>query len=129
MQPCIRTEILTDLRLSCGSAARALSEKAMPAPDDENRLNWVRDRQEQAMSGVPPDRAKLARLLAKAGSALDVAGAEAVITGVLAAPPEIGTSWHALIAEPTPPDLADALDAWQAALAADHRDGVQPEDF
>ena len=39
---------------------------------------------------------------------------EALIAGVLAAPPEIGTSWHALVAEPTPPELAAALEALRA---------------
>ena len=44
-------------------------------------------------------------------------------------PPEIGTSWHALVAEPTSQDLAAALEARKAALAASHHDGTQPEDF
>jgi hypothetical protein len=55
------------------------------------------------MSEARPDRAGLAKVLKAAGAALDVAGVEALIAGVLAAPPEIGTSWHALVAEPTPP--------------------------
>jgi Xaa-Pro aminopeptidase len=81
------------------------------------------------MSEARPDRAGLAKVLKAAGAALDVAGVEALIAGVLAAPPEIGTSWHALVAEPTPPELAAALEARKAALAAGHSDGVSPEDF
>jgi Xaa-Pro aminopeptidase len=75
------------------------------------------------------DRDRLAQLLTEARSALDVAGVEALIAGILAAPAEIGTSWHALVAEPTPPELAAALEAVKAELAASHRDGVQAEDF
>ncbi|HYM74145.1 MAG TPA: aminopeptidase P family N-terminal domain-containing protein, partial [Stellaceae bacterium] len=82
-----------------------------------------------AAGGAGPEREELAEMLAKAGSVLDLDGVEALIAGVLAAPPEIGRSWHALVADPMPPALADALDAWQAALAIDHRDGIQPEDF
>src|SRR5580704_17128128 len=81
------------------------------------------------MDGVTPERNGLAQLLSAAKSSLDVAAVDALIAGVLAAPPEIGTSWHALVAEPTPPALAAALDARQAALAASHHDGTQPEDF
>jgi Xaa-Pro aminopeptidase len=81
------------------------------------------------MSGAEPDRARLARLLQEAGSPLDVAAVEALVGGVLAAPPEIGTSWHALVAEPTPPALAVALDALKAEFAVSHHDGVQPDDF
>jgi Xaa-Pro aminopeptidase len=72
---------------------------------------------------------KLAQLLNAAGSALDVDRVAALIEGVLAAPAEIGDSWHALVAEPTPPELAEALDALKAQLAAGRSDGVQPEDF
>src|ERR1700742_590800 len=81
---------------------------------------------ERAMS---TDREKLGQLLKAAGSALDPDGAAALIAGVLAAPPEIGTSWHALVAEPTPPALATALEARKSALAALHHDGVSSEDF
>src|SRR5580704_5342607 len=81
------------------------------------------------MDGVTPERSGLARLLAEAGSSLDVDAVDTLIAGVLAAPPEIGTSWHALVAEPTPPALAEALEARRVALAASHHDGVQPEDF
>jgi Xaa-Pro aminopeptidase len=71
----------------------------------------------------------LARLLKEAGSALDPDGVAALIAGILAAPPEIGTSWHALVADPTPPGLADALEAMRAWLAQDFRDGLASEDF
>jgi len=81
------------------------------------------------MSEARPDRAQLTQMLKAAGSALDVAAVEALIAGILAAPPEIGTSWHALVVAPTPPELAAALEALKAELAVDHRDGVSPEDF
>ena len=76
-----------------------------------------------------PDRARLAQMLKAAGSALDVDQVEALIAGILAAPEEIGTSWHALVAEPVPSDLAAMLEALKAELAVDHRDGVSAEDF
>src|SRR5271163_1666093 len=76
-----------------------------------------------------PDRRRLARLLEEAGSALDPDGVAALIAGVLASPPEIGVSWHALVADPTPPALAEALEALRAWLAEDYRDGLGTEDF
>ena len=57
--------------------------------------------------GVAPNRERLAQMLTEAGSALDPDGVAELIAGVLAAPPEIGTSWHALVADPTPPALAE----------------------
>ena len=81
------------------------------------------------MDGVTPERGGLAELLREARSSLDVDAVDALIAGVLAAPPEIGASWHALVAEPMPPELAKTLDARRAALAVSHHDGVQPEDF
>jgi Xaa-Pro aminopeptidase len=81
------------------------------------------------MDGSTPERSRLATLLAKARSPLDLDAVDALIAGVLAAPPEIGASWHVLVAEPTPPELAVALDARKAALAKSHHDGVSPEDF
>ena len=81
------------------------------------------------MDGAMPECSHLAKLLAEARSSLDVDAIDALIAGVLAAPPEIGASWHALVAEPTPPELADALEARKVTLAASHHDGVQPEDF
>jgi len=48
---------------------------------------------------------------------------------VLAAPEEIGTSWHALVADPTPEPLAAALDAVFRELAARYSDGISGGDF
>jgi Xaa-Pro aminopeptidase len=79
--------------------------------------------------GAQPDRRRLARLLKEAGSGLDPDGVDALVEGVLAAPPEIGTSWHVLVADPTPPALAEALEAMRQHLALDYRDGLAPEDF
>ncbi|HEX2150368.1 MAG TPA: aminopeptidase P family N-terminal domain-containing protein, partial [Stellaceae bacterium] len=79
--------------------------------------------------GVAPNRDRLAQLLKEAESALDPDGVAELIAGVLAAPPEIGTSWHALVADPTPPALAETLDQLRAYLAEDWRDGLAPEDF
>jgi Xaa-Pro aminopeptidase len=79
--------------------------------------------------GEGPDRRRLARLLKEAGSAHDPDGVAALISGILAAPPEIGNSWYALVADPTPPALAEALEELRAHLAEDYRDGLAPEDF
>jgi Xaa-Pro aminopeptidase len=79
--------------------------------------------------GVAPNRERLAQLLTEAKSALDPDSVAEVIAGVLAAPPEIGTSWHALVADPTPPALAEALEGMRDWLAEDWRDGLAPEDF
>jgi Xaa-Pro aminopeptidase len=81
------------------------------------------------MDGVTPERSRLAALLAETGSLLDADSVDALIAGVIAAPPEIGTSWHALVADSVSRDLAAALEARRTALAASHSDGVQPEDF
>ncbi|MGC2413929.1 MAG: aminopeptidase P family N-terminal domain-containing protein, partial [Stellaceae bacterium] len=79
--------------------------------------------------GAEPDRRRLAQLLKEAGSALDPDGVAALIAGILAAPPEIGNSWHALVADPTPPGLAEALEGVRVWLAEDYRDGLGMEDF
>jgi Xaa-Pro aminopeptidase len=76
-----------------------------------------------------PDLEHLANLLRDAGSALDPGGVAELIAGVLAAPPEIGKSWHALVADPTPPALAAAIEDIRTYLAEDWRDGLEPEDF
>ena len=81
------------------------------------------------MVGLAAGQGRLKELLAQARSPLDAGAVDALIAGVLAAPPEIGESWHALVAAPTPPELAAALDARKAALAASHHDGVSAEDF
>src|SRR6266700_4076983 len=79
--------------------------------------------------GTEPDRRRLAQLLKESGSPLDPDGVAALIAGILAAPPEIGSSWHQLVADPCPPELAKALDALKAEIAVDYRDGLEPEDF
>src|SRR5579872_5190374 len=76
-----------------------------------------------------PDRGQLAQLLSAAGSPLDPDGVAALVQGVLAAPPEVGSSWHALVADPTPPELAAALEAVRGHIAVDFRDGLEKEDF
>src|SRR3982751_4723543 len=76
-----------------------------------------------------PDRDHLATLLREANSALDPDGVAELIAGVLAAPPEIGKSWHALVADPTPPALAEVLEDLRTYLAEDWRHGLAPEDF
>jgi Xaa-Pro aminopeptidase len=76
-----------------------------------------------------PDRDAVERLLREARSALDFGGVTALIAGVLAAPPEIGASWHALVADPVPAPLADALDALRDAVAAGYHDGLGRADF
>jgi Xaa-Pro aminopeptidase len=81
------------------------------------------------MDGVTPERARLAQLLKDSGSSLDADALDALIAGILAAPAEVGTSWHALVAEHVSPELEAALETRKALLAATHHDGVQPEDF
>jgi Xaa-Pro aminopeptidase len=81
------------------------------------------------MDNAMAEQGALKELLARARSPLDVDAVDALIAGVFAAPPEIGDSWHALVADPTPPELAAALATRKAALAASHHDGVSAEDF
>jgi Xaa-Pro aminopeptidase len=76
-----------------------------------------------------PDRNELAKILRQSGSTFDPDGLDALIEGVLAAPAEIGTSWHALVVDPVPPELADQLEACRAAKAAGYRNGLAAEDF
>src|SRR5438552_17165822 len=76
-----------------------------------------------------PDQRRLAHLLRAARSALDPDGVVALIAGVLAAPAVIGTSWHRLVADPTPPALAEALDELHAHMAAGYHDGLAPAAF
>ena len=82
-----------------------------------------------SVTAAAPDRDRLAKLLGEAGSMLDPDGVAELIAGVLAAPPEIGASWHALVADPTPPALAEILERFRARLAEEWRDGLAPEDF
>jgi Xaa-Pro aminopeptidase len=76
-----------------------------------------------------PDQLELGRMLQEAGSAYDPLGVEALIEGVLAAPAEVGTSWHTLVADPVTPALADALEALLAAKAKQYRNGLSAKDF
>jgi Xaa-Pro aminopeptidase len=76
-----------------------------------------------------PDRNELTRLLQEAGSSFDPEGLEALIAGVLAAPAEVGTSWHVLVAEPMTAALAGQLEALRATMAADYHDGLAAQDF
>jgi Xaa-Pro aminopeptidase len=80
-------------------------------------------------TGAEPHRCRLAELLRDAGSPYGSDAVAGLIAGVLAAPPAIGTSWHKLVADPTPPALAEALEALRLWLAEDWRDGLSPEDF
>jgi Xaa-Pro aminopeptidase len=81
-------------------------------------------------SGISePDRGELTRLLKEAGSIFDPGGVAALITGVLAAPAEVGASWHTLVADPMTPELALQLEALKTAMAVHYRDGLAPADF
>src|SRR5437660_2918710 len=76
-----------------------------------------------------PDRRRLAHLLRAARSALDADGVVELVAGVLAAPAEVGTDWHRLVADPAPPALAEALEELRAYMAAGYHDGLAPADF
>ena len=76
-----------------------------------------------------PDRRRLAHLLRAARSALDPDGVVELVAGILAAPEEVGTDWHRLVADPTPPALAEELEELRAHMAAGYHDGLAPEDF
>ena len=76
-----------------------------------------------------PDRRRLAHLLRAARSPLDPDGVVDLVAGVLAAPDEIGIGWHQLVADPTPPALAEALEEMRAHMAAGYHDGLSREDF
>ena len=80
-------------------------------------------------SVTQPNRDEMARLLEAAGSAYDPEAVEALIEGVLAAPAEIGTGWHVLVADPMPQQLAACLEALRAAKAAEYHDGLSRDDF
>ncbi len=68
-------------------------------------------------------------MLQQARSAYDPQGVETLIDGVLAAPDEVGTSWHMLVADPVTPALAGALEALRAAKAKAYHNGLSAEDF
>src|SRR5271166_4245952 len=80
-------------------------------------------------SGSEPDRGELGLLLQEARSAYDPQGVETLIEGVLAAPDEVGTSWHKLVADPVTPALAGALEALRAAKARTYHNGLSAQDF
>ena len=80
-------------------------------------------------SVTQPNREEMARLLEAAGSAYDLEAVEALIEGVLAAPAEIGTGWHVLVADPMPQQLATSLEALRAAKAAEYHDGLSARRF
>src|SRR5438105_7348107 len=77
-----------------------------------------------AAAATKPDRRRLAHLLRAAHSPLDPDGVAELVAGVLAAPEEIGASWHRLVADPTPPALAEALEELRAHMAAGYHDGL-----
>ena len=79
--------------------------------------------------GLKPDRMELADLLREAGSAFDPEAVDALIKGVLAAPAEVGTEWHILVAAPMTPKLAHQLEALRGTMEAGYRDGLAAEDF
>src|ERR1700751_4277733 len=80
-------------------------------------------------NGSEPNPSELRRLLREAGSTYDPQGVAALIEGVLAAPDEVGTGWHTLIADPVTPALAGALEMLRAAKAKTYRNGLSAQDF
>src|SRR5213082_3028193 len=82
-----------------------------------------------AAAATKPDRRRLAHLLRAAHAPLDPDGVAELVAGVLAAPEEIGASWHRLVADPTPLALAEALEELRAHMAAGYHDGLSREDF
>src|SRR5258708_15857183 len=82
-----------------------------------------------AEAAAKPDRRRLAHLLRAARSPLDADGVVDLVAGVLAAPDEIGIGWHQLVADPTPPALAEALEELRTHMAAGYHDGLSREDF
>ena len=81
------------------------------------------------ISESEPDWSELGRLLRQAGSVYDPRGVEMLIEGALAAPDEVGTTWHTLVADPLTPDLAGLLEALRAAKAKSYHNGLSAEDF
>src|SRR5437764_8167998 len=80
-------------------------------------------------SSTRTNRDLLGRLLKAAGSAYDPEGVIALIEGVLAAPTEIGTGWHVLVADPMPQPLANRIEVLRASMAKAYHDGLSAEDF
>src|SRR5436190_1106997 len=101
-----------------------MSERRMPISARERSMTPVAER-----AAAKPDRRRLAHLLRAAHARLDPDGVVELVAGVLAAPAEIGSSWHQLVADPTPPALAEALDELRDHTAAGYHDGLSREDF
>jgi Xaa-Pro aminopeptidase len=80
-------------------------------------------------SGPTADNSALVQLLREAGSSYSPQDIDALIRGILGAPPAIGSDWHRLVADPVPPALAKALEQRQAEMASAYRDGLSPADF
>jgi Xaa-Pro aminopeptidase len=81
------------------------------------------------VSSATPNSGDTGRLLREAGSSYDLQSLDELIEGVLAAPAEVGTSWHMLVVDPVPPELAEGLEARRAARAKGYRNGLATEDF
>src|SRR5204863_686058 len=94
-----------DLVLHC----KKTNNGAADQPCSE-RERWMKS------SSTQTNRDVLGRLLKAAGSIYDPEGVEALIEGVLAAPAEIGTGWHVLVAVPMLHLLASCLERLRAAL-------------
>jgi Xaa-Pro aminopeptidase len=84
-----------------------------------------------SMSGPTADKSALAQLLREAGSRYSYSpqDVDALIRGVLGAPPAVGSNWHRLVADPIPPALAKALEQRKTELTSAYRDGLSPTDF
>jgi Xaa-Pro aminopeptidase len=93
------------------------------------RAGSGKEEQQMMSDRCQPDHGDLARLLNEAGSAYDPEDVEALIAGVMAAPAEVGTTWHGLVANPVTAALACELERLRAAMAAGYRDGLSSEDF
>jgi Xaa-Pro aminopeptidase len=75
------------------------------------------------------DGGDLGLRLKETGSAWRPDEVAGLIAGVLAAPEAVGTTWHALVADPTPLALTQALEELRAEMAAHYHDGLSREDF
>jgi Xaa-Pro aminopeptidase len=79
--------------------------------------------------GTRPETAALEGLLRAAGSPYDPVSLRGLIAGVLGAPAEVGTSWHALVADRVTPQLAAALEALRSEMAIGGSDGLGRDAF
>ena len=90
-----------------GDAGRGCQEPGCNSAMLSCQLKWdAKEERLMTMSGFEQDRGELGRVLQEAGSTYDAQSVEVLIEGVLAAPAEIGTSWHMLVADPVTPALA-----------------------